>query len=568
MSDLSKLSDEELLKALNSQSSGKISPMAGISDAELLAMLKKPERSIGEKAARLAVMPAQGFNESLATTLGALPDAVAAGMRAVGIPTSKPGQYTDWARRGIRAITGEPTQPETRAEEVLQAAGKGVGDAASMFVPATAAARATKAGTMAHHVAQALASQPGTQALAGAVGHGTTEATGSPAAGLVAALATPTAMNVARRVVTPAPIPEARRPIVDIAEREGVPLTVGQRSDSPPMRWADTVFRNYPTTANRQAAIEDATRIGFNRAALSKAGIRADLATPGVMEGAAQEFGRRFEDLSRRVTVSLDNKLLSDMQKVLTRYGRKLPSQQRPAFQAYVDDILNSGNTMPGPAYQVARSDLTRQARSAAQSDPFFGEALRGLRDALDDAASRSMPAHLSDSWRQLRREYANFKVLEKAVSGAGERVAEGYISPAALRMAINMQSKRNYALGRGDLSELARLGQVVKDLPQSGTSPQANLTNLMTGLGAGGISAGAGATMGYDPLTSAAVALAGPYAAQRIYQSPPVQAYLRNQLAGASVPLQPGAATSIMAASPLVRQLLADELIRPSGQR
>lgn len=518
-----------------------------------------PDRGVGEQIMRGVAMPAQGFNESLATTVGALPDAAAWGLRSLGVPTSKPGQYTDWVREILQRVTGKPSPPENTLERVLQGAGKGAGDAASVFLPAAGIANLAKAGGMTQGVASTLASQPALQALSGAAGGAVTEGTGSPLAGLATAVATPFAANIGRGLISPGAVPPARQAIVDTANREGIPLSPGVRSDSPPLRWADTVFRNYPMTARTQSAVEDETRKGFNRAVLSRAGVNADRATPEVMFNLDSTLARRFEDAASKVTVSLDDQFLGDIQEVATRYGTKLSSQQKPAFEAYVSDIMNAGNSMPGATYQVARSDLTRQARAATQSDPFFASTLRGLRDALDNVAERSMSPETASDWRQLRREYGNYKTIKRALSGAGERVAEGNISPAGLRQAINAYDKDAYALGRDDLSELARVGQVVRDLPQSGTSPQANMTNLLT-LGTAGAGAGAGTALGHDPLTAAMMATMGPWAAQKVYQSSPVQGWLSNQLVGRS-PVKGGTEAAIMAADPMMRQALIDAL-------
>ena len=65
----------------------------------------KPARTPEERLLRAVVQPARGFNESLATTLGAIPDLIGAGMRGIGIPNSPaPQQYTNLARRGVNAM--------------------------------------------------------------------------------------------------------------------------------------------------------------------------------------------------------------------------------------------------------------------------------------------------------------------------------------------------------------------------------------------------------------------------------------------------------------------------------
>jgi hypothetical protein len=483
-------------------------------------------RGFGERAARAAGMVGQGFNEGLAQTVGALPDLAAAGLRAAGVPTSRPGQFTDWARQGIQAVTGAPQAPETMLERAAQGAGRGLADAASIAIPATAVAQGARAGGVAQGVGQALASQPVLQGVAGAVGGAIGDATDSPLLGTAAAIATPLVAAGARRAVTPFPMSPERQALAGVARQEGIPLTAGQATGNQALRYMEGAFENLPTTAGRQQGIAEASRRGFNRAVLQRAGIASDVATPDVLSANAQRLGAEFNRLAAATTVQFDTPFVSAVSVAARRYGDKLPSQQRAVFGNYVRDILTDPATgqaraiLDGPVYQQARSDLTRQVSAYQQSDPALSQALRQLRDALDDVAGRSVAPDMRDSWRTVRAQYGAQRTIERSI-GAGENVAEGDISPLLLRQAVNARDRRSYALGRGELSELARIGQIfMRPAPQSGTAPRAAMMGALTGAGVAGV----------DPLALAAGA-AAPRVVQEVYMLGPVQRYLQNQM-------------------------------------
>lgn len=486
---------------------------------------RNAERGTGERIARGAGMVGQGFNEGLAQIAGALPDGVSWVLRQAGVETSAPGQYTDWARQGLQALTGAPHVPETTTERALQGAGRGLADAASVLIPATAVAQGARAGTMVQGIGQTLAAQPAMQAAAGAAGGAVGDATDSPLLGTAAAIATPVLAALGRRVATPMPVAPERQALVQAARREGIPITAGQASGNQALRYMEGAFENLPTTAGRQAGVVDASRRGFNRAVLRRAGINADIATPDILAANRQRLGQEFERLSAATTVQFDAPFVGAVNQAVARYGRKLPSQQREVFRNFVTDIFTDPTTgqprgtMSGGVYQQARSDLTRLVRSYQDMDPALSRALRQLRDSLDDVAGRSIPRDMQTAWHQARRQYSAQRTVERAL-GAGEAAAEGNISPLLLRNAVNASDRNAYALGRGELAELARVGQgLMRPMPQSGTAPRAAMIGALTG----------GTVAGVDPATLA-VGAALPRAIQEAYLFGPMQRYLTNQ--------------------------------------
>jgi hypothetical protein len=163
-------------------------------------------------------------------------------------------------------------------------------------------------------------------------------------------------------------------------------------------------------------------------------------------------------------------------------------------------------------------------AQNARVNDPEFSQAIRSMRDALDEGMTRSINGADAVAWNVARQQWGNLKTLERAASGAGESAATGLISPQQLRVAASSGAGNRgaYARGQGDFAELARAGNVIMDrLPNSGTAQR----NLLTGQIGGGSAA---AVMG-DPLTAAIISL-GPGALGRALWAGPVQRFLAGE--------------------------------------
>jgi hypothetical protein len=340
--------------------------------------------------------------------------------------------------------------------------------------------------------------------------------------------------SAVRRVITPTTSNPARQAMVDALGREGVDVTAGQATGNNTLRYAESEIGG-------QAAQDVMERQGeqFTRAALRRAGINADRATPDVIDDAFTRIGREFDDLGARNQVIPDRQLQTDLVDTWRDYMAMTPPNARaPVIHDTLEDLNNVFRAGPldGAAYQAARSRIDRAARASA-ADPQLSEALRGIRSAIDDAMERSIiRTNPQDhgAFRRVRNQYRNILVLEQAATGAGENAAAGLISPSALRNAtVTKQGRRNYARGNGDFAELSRSGEgVMKAMPQSGTAPRSAVRNMgaavpaLLGAGVGGASGG-----GMGAMAGAAVGAAAPHFIGRMMMSPTGQAYLRNQL-------------------------------------
>ena len=451
-------------------------------------------------------------------------------------------------QKAIESKTGPFYQPQTGLGKFAQTAGE--------FAPAVIGGPETLATKLATRVALPAAAATGAEAAgAGPIGQ------------TAAALAAPTALGaVGRRLVTPLPMAAARESAVQALENQGVQLTAGQRTGSRPLQWFEQALGDIPGAGRGATTAAERSAEQFTGAALRQAGENANRATPEVIDRAFNRIGNQFDTLAARNTLHADPQMGQDIRTGINDYhGIVSPPNRAPViadFEAEIGTQLARNNgTIPGDAFQSITSRLERAARGAPHE---VADTLRDMRGALNEAMQRSIarnnPQDLG-AWQQVRNQYRNMLVIEKAATGAGENAALGLISPSQLRNATVAQNRRAYARGGGDFAELARSGEsVMRPLPQSGTAPRAYAMGLPASIGAvvGGLAGGfPGAALG------GLGAIAGPPLIGRALMSRPVQAYLGNQLLphAAATPLSRRAAHAAILAN---QTGVLGQLVRP----
>lgn len=534
------------------------------------AVAEKP--SMGEDVAKSA---ASGLANATASTLGIMGDArsIASGAtdwaaNKLGIDPEKVQSFKKAAATvanvtpGTALLANAPT-----SRDIIDAAPDPL--VSPDYKPQTVAGGYAKTGAEFLPGAllgggEGLLARLGKQVLAPAVlsetgGQIAKDTVAEPYARIGGALMSPAVLAAGRRAVTPFAATPERSHLVDVLQREGVPLTAGQRTGNKALQWAESTFGDMPGAGGRPAEMMTNQQEQFTRAALRRAGEDATRASPEAVDNAFTRIGNQFETIGARNHVLPDQQFVQDLHAARDEYHNLVgPHARAPAIDNAIEDIASqmqrNGGLLTGEQYNAMTSRLAKQARQA-RNDPQLQEALQGVRESLDDAFERTLRAtgNTQDAaaLREARTQYRNLLVLEKAATGAGSASAEGLISPSQLRGAVVQQNRRGYARGRGDFADLARAGEaVLRPLPQSGTAPRQNMQHVLQLLGtiAGGGAGAAGGPAG--AVAGAAAGLAAPAVAGRVMMSRPVQAYLGNQL------LQPGPRDTTTSA--LTRALLA----------
>lgn len=518
--------------------------------------MQPQQRRTGEKIMRGVGLFGQGMNNAIGATMGAPVDAANWMMKQPArmlpenvrgmLPDLPPSGFYTGAAQGALNAFGRNDTPETPVERNLMATGEGVGNAASVFLPAAVASQAPG---MVGRVASTMAANPIMQATAGGVGGSVTQATDSPVAGAAAALAVPLSVMAARGLVSPGgvrPSAEQRR-LVDVAAAEGIPLTPGQTTGSRPLRTVESVFATLPSTAGAQEARNQTQREAFNRAAMTRAGVAGEnLATPEVLQTARERIGGEIGQIAARNEMQVNAGVMQNVQQIATDARRYLPADKaRPVLNRvadFIDKIDTRNFRVNGEAYAKLDSALSTQIR--AESDGNVRNVLQNLRDALRQGMDASISGADADAWQLARRQYANLSLIARAMNSPNASTAAGNIPPASLSQALASGPQRNYAFGRGDMNDLTRVGRAfIQDaVPNSGTPERMFIQGLLSGAPAGAVTGDLGSAV-----SAAALGLAAPRVAQAAYYSPLMQQYLTNQLATRALPqITPGLMTSI----------------------
>lgn len=516
------VSDEEVTK-----------PAAGIPDSEVENAPMSSSRMVSDWATSFIRGLAKG-TIGLAGLPGDVNQMVGAGVskagEMLGYPTSPEVEHeaqektatlmptsADLTKR-VEQGAGKFGEPETQGGKYAQSIGE--------FAPAAAVGpgRALAKGAM------ALGGGVGSEA-AGELTHGKST---EPYARLAGGIAGGMAPGAAMRVVTPFPIRPERREMVEMLRHEGIEPTAGDVSGSRVLKHAESALGDAPGAGGAYSAAREQINDSYTRAALVRIGETAERATPEVLDRAYRRIGGQINALGGRNAVTLDTQYATEVLNAAERYDYLFRDPlRRPMVQRATENALNflaQSRDMPGDVYNAQRSMLGRNARG--QRDPDVQRFLYAVQHSLDDAMERSIaqtnPADLA-AFREARRQYADFLVLERAGSAAGEAAAEGIVSPAQLRSATTaIGGRRRYARGQGDFADLSRAGNAILKPPQtSGTMERSIIGAVPTAIGGalGHLAGGApDAAMG---------ALAGAFApglTGRALMSRPAQAYLKNQ--------------------------------------
>ncbi len=520
----------------------------------------KGGRSVAAQAVRGAELASRGFLSSLGETVGAIPELAASGLRSISPSLAPEPGYYNKKIKDMGSAVGETIsapfagllpsdvgnfQPETQFERGAYGGGRGAADAASFAIPGMAVAKGAQAGSLAQRVGSTLAAQPALQAAAGTTAGAVQGATGNELYGLGAGLTVGGLPSMVSRGVSPvtSQLSTGQQQLAQRAIEKKIPLTAGQATGSPTLNRIESTFAQLPFTSKSQLNVYDAQRKAFNREVLNFAGISADEASPAIIDDAYRVIGKEFDDLAKATTLRPDQRFIDDVVTVAKDDARRLTADQTPVLKSYIDDFMDMHKAMnvrgqpstvqiEGREYQKLSSKIKRRARSA--TDPELKQSLNKMASSLDDLMERSSSKDMSDLWKDARRRYKNLLTIDKAVSSSGSQADRSSfnIPYSGLKSAVQSMDKSGYARGRGDLNEMSRIGDFLgaQRIPDSGTTSRGATAIGLTG---GGGLAGSAALTGdiVTPAIVAATALTLPKAGQLMYNSPIMQAYLRNQL-------------------------------------
>lgn len=297
------------------------------------------------------------------------------------------------------------------------------------------------------------------------------------------------------------------------AERVGYVPTAGQRTQNPAMQAFENYLAKSPGSSGRMQARASANQSALNTAAARSMGESSDNLGEATFAAAKGKIGSEFERLQQITQPDLAkpeffNALIQVDSANLARgpyASAKISDQVEKALE------LASQGKITGKVYKEVRTEIASSADSAFKSgDSTLGQALKTIRDGLDDAAKQSLNTSDRKAWDEARKQWQAYKLLTRGnVAEAGD--------VSAARVAANLRRQApGFRAGdvNGDLADIARVGEAFKGVqnPNSGQLAQQMLYG--------------------NPLTGVPMAAAN-YMASAAYMWRPVQSYLTNGVPG-----------------------------------
>lgn len=306
--------------------------------------------------------------------------------------------------------------------------------------------------------------------------------------------------------------PEVER-LAQTAAENNLPLDAAQRTGNPVLQNVKAALGTIPWTASSQAAKEAQRQTAYNASLLKYIGVQADAATPDVMSDAYKSITGGLNSAAQNVALTLDDKAVSGLADVEKTYLRRLPTDQKPVINSYLQDLtelIGVPGGIPGDVYAKTRSELGRIA--SGTNNITLREGAKGLQRVLDDAFDRQAPPESVALMKEARGQYAKYLTLTSALEKS--RNPAGNLGPKQV-YAQAQQDIPGFERDRGNFANLVRAGRqfLPEPIPNSGTPQRQMYTNLLTAGSMSGLGALAGAMApgeNKQVLPGAALGLAG----------------------------------------------------------
>lgn len=316
---------------------------------------------------------------------------------------------------------------------------------------------------------------------------------------------------------------QPRQDLVELARgKYGIDLPASTRTGNKPLAYLESQLAVTPG-GGRMADLYQRGNEQYAKAVMGEAGAPGQLATTSALAGAKKGTQNAYEELWSRNVVKADTQFIDDLVSAKDVANRSLTPEKARVVEKQIDNILSKvgqNDTIDGSVYQMF---LRPEVRSVASGDSSLKEPLKMVQRALDSAAFRSISGADADALKRFNYQYAVQKKLAEKVGPAEAR--GGTFTPAAVQGAAGDMP--------GNIGELARIGPLLREPPQSGTMPRAVSQYMLSGVPAAGMGAaygyGEGGTEG--AATGAGLGLLAPFIASRAITNPAVQNYLSRGL-------------------------------------
>lgn len=290
--------------------------------------------------------------------------------------------------------------------------------------------------------------------------------------------------------------------------RAGVDLTPGQMGSEVPV--VGQFVRNLEDVAGGFNPLMAGVRQNQNQQVVRAAGNEA-LASIGetlpkdtrtgyqVAQRVSKALGDRYDDVTSGITAQADAPFYSGLDDVMTRAGTMLDDANFARLDRILKDKvyreLDDSDVLTGANFKRIETALREQSERASRptstlADNDLSEIIDEVRDVTRDLIARQYP-EAAEEITNLNRGWANYKRIERAVSGSAGFSREGTPTPGELSQTVaNMSSNSQIANERALLQGLATDARTVlpSTVPDSGSAQKVALASAAGAIGTSGV--------------------------------------------------------------------------------
>ena len=266
-------------------------------------------------------------------------------------------------------------------------------------------------------------------------------------------------------------------------DRYGITLKAPQLGLSPALAYANSALKMIPGSG---AGAENAAAQGqFNRAVSQTFGEDASKITPDVLSKAQTRIGGVMNSIENGASVSLDDTFMNRAANIESAARASLTDSEYGIVQRQFGNIMKNiqdDGTISGTTYGNLIHKGSPLDAALNSSDSNIRNYATQIREALRDSLTSSLSPEDAAAYQLARTQYKNLKTVEpltlRADATGGPMPSTGDISPAALRARVNQQFSGIAQTQPGEvpLNDLARIGQLMKEPPSSGTSERGSM--------------------------------------------------------------------------------------------
>jgi len=280
--------------------------------------------------------------------------------------------------------------------------------------------------------------------------------------------------------------------LIQQAEDLGIKLNAAQATGNKTLGYMDSALDYIPSSSVMQHEAKDAQRTAWQKALFKQGGENADNAS--AMGDMKRRISGDYTDVSSRNNITVDQKLKDALDAIGSdRNMNIMDVNKRTIISQYLQDFNQPvGSTFSGQGYQNTRSMLDKQYKSLKNSNPAEADSLKGIRDSIDSAMSRSVSPEDAAKWAKANNDWSVMKSIEKGVNPT-----TGEISPNLLMNGLKQRNPDSVIYGNGpqELNNIAKVGKefIAPQLPDSGSAQRAAMIKMLTSLPAAGALGGTG---------------------------------------------------------------------------